>query len=584
MKYLVLLCFALLSAGAFAQTEICNNGLDDDGDGLIDLNDSTDCVCNNAGVSVSSLIPNASFEAYNFLPTGYSQINAATGWIQATSATSDYFNHPSYNWTPAITLGLVPPPDGVGYVGCHIMSGYIEYVGACLSAPMMAGTPYQISFQTAAFSTNGNGGGCNNDVLGNTTIDLVIYGNASCAQMPVATTDCPTSANSSWMELGRVTYVPATSWSTVTISFTPPVNIDVIMLGGPCSSDIPAGYDAAFGVGCYPYFVFDDLVLNESSLFTAISDTGSFCGKDMALLASSQTEPGGWQWYYQGVAINGETAQNFDVSGAGYGPGLYNVVYTDTSGSCVVASIDLTNNVSVTAGYSASEECIGATTSFSSSSTSNDGPLSYQWDFGDSNSSTEQNPAHTYANAGQYNVELVVTTLSGCQDSASSVVTVNALPNVDAGDDLYICGNAKAAFTASGAFDYVWSNDVENGVEFQPVSGTFVVIGTDTNGCVNSDTLNVEVAQDVEIGKVPNVFTPDGDSMNDIYTTDIFKECTSFECTIYNRWGIKLYQTNDVLINWAPGSIEEGVYFATIFYTDCSGKQEKHEQHITIFQ
>ncbi|MGQ3015552.1 MAG: gliding motility-associated C-terminal domain-containing protein, partial [Flavobacteriales bacterium] len=96
--------------------------------------------------------------------------------------------------------------------------------------------------------------------------------------------------------------------------------------------------------------------------------------------------------------------------------------------------------------------------------------------------------------------------------------------------------------------------------------------------------VKIDVAQSVDAGKIPNIFTPDGDSMNDIYTTDQFKECTSFECTIYNRWGVKLYQTNDVLINWAPGSIEDGVYFATIFYTDCNGKQEKHEQHITIFQ
>lgn len=582
MKYLVLLCFALLSAGAFAQTEICNNGLDDDGDGLIDLNDSTDCVCTESGIS---LIPNASFEAYDYLPTGYSQMDAATGWIQATSATSDYFNHPSYNWTPAITLGLVPPPDGAGYVGCHIMTGYIEYVGACLSAPMVAGTPYQISFQTAAFSTNGNGDGCNNNVLGNTTIDLVIYGNASCAQMPVATTDCPTSANSSWMELGRVTYVPATSWSTVTIAFTPPVNIDVIMLGGPCSSDIPAGYDAAFGIGCYPYFVFDDLALNEADLFLNVNESGSFCAQDMMLLGNSSNSSGGtWQWYYEGVAINGETSNSLNVSGVGYGTGVYNVSYIDTSGECLVATVDLSNYISVEADYLVSGLCIGEESNFTASATSNDTPLSYQWNFGDNTTSSNENPAHTYVNTGNYQVQLLVTSASGCQDSISTIVTIHSPPDVYAGEDVFLCEYSVTTFMASGAETYVWNNGAENGIEFAPVSGIYIVTGTDKYGCVNSDSLQVEVLFNAITDKVPNVFTPDGDSMNDIYTTDIFKECTSFECTIYNRWGIKLYQTNDVLINWAPGSIEEGVYFATIFYTDCSGKQEKHEQHITIFQ
>ncbi|MBL0910740.1 MAG: gliding motility-associated C-terminal domain-containing protein [Bacteroidia bacterium] len=584
MKYLVLLCFALFSAGAFAQTEICNNAIDDDGDGLIDLNDSTDCVCNNAGTSVSSLIPNASFEAYDYLPTGFSQMDAATGWTQATQATSDYFNHPSYNWAPAVNLGLVPPPDGVGYVGCHIMSGYIEYVGACLSSPMLAGTNYKISFQTAAFPTDGGGGSCNGDAVGATTIDLVIYGNASCAQMPVMTMDCPILSDPSWVELGRFTYTPGTSWSTVTITFTPTTNINVIMLGGPCSSDIPAGFASAFGQFCYPYFVFDDLVLNESSLFAAVSDSGTFCGEDKTLLASNQTTPGSWQWYYEGVAMNGENGQNLDVIGAGNGPGLYNVVYTDTSGACVVASIEIDNPVTVDAGYSATEECIGKVTTFTASATTNDGPLTYNWDLGDNSASTDENPTHTYANAGQYNVQVVVTTATGCQDSITQTVTVNALPEVDAGEDLYICGNGKVTLSGSGAATYTWDNDVQNGVEFQPAPNTYTVTGTDSNGCVNTDQVKIDVAQSVDAGKIPNIFTPDGDSMNDIYTTDQFKECTSFECTIYNRWGVKLYQTNDVLINWAPGSIEDGVYFATIFYTDCNGKQEKHEQHITIFQ
>ena len=44
MKYKLLLFFLLFSSICIAQ-EICNNGIDDDGDGKIDLNDS-DCICN----------------------------------------------------------------------------------------------------------------------------------------------------------------------------------------------------------------------------------------------------------------------------------------------------------------------------------------------------------------------------------------------------------------------------------------------------------------------------------------------------------------------------------------------------------
>lgn len=81
--------FFIFSIGLHAQ-EICNNGIDDDGDGLIDMNDVSDCNC--APIVIPSMIPNASFEQSNCCPSSFSQVSCATGWSQATNATSDYFN------------------------------------------------------------------------------------------------------------------------------------------------------------------------------------------------------------------------------------------------------------------------------------------------------------------------------------------------------------------------------------------------------------------------------------------------------------------------------------------------------------
>ncbi|MBY0486108.1 MAG: hypothetical protein K2P85_02800, partial [Flavobacteriaceae bacterium] len=78
MKYKFLLFFFFFSLISFSQ-ENCNNGIDDDGDGKIDLNDP-DCICNTS--SITSIIPNPSFEVNTSCPNSFSQLNYATPWIQ----------------------------------------------------------------------------------------------------------------------------------------------------------------------------------------------------------------------------------------------------------------------------------------------------------------------------------------------------------------------------------------------------------------------------------------------------------------------------------------------------------------------
>ncbi|RYE19052.1 MAG: PKD domain-containing protein, partial [Sphingobacteriales bacterium] len=46
------------------------------------------------------------------------------------------------------------------------------------------------------------------------------------------------------------------------------------------------------------------------------------------------------------------------------------------------------------------------------------GPLSYSWNFGDGNSAAEANPSHTYTGAGNYSVQLIVTSADGCRDTS----------------------------------------------------------------------------------------------------------------------------------------------------------------------
>jgi gliding motility-associated-like protein len=78
--------------------------------------------------------------------------------------------------------------------------------------------------------------------------------------------------------------------------------------------------------------------------------------------------------------------------------------------------------------------CIGQTIVFNSAtSQGGEGVINtWTWDFGDSTTSTDQNPTHTYTNSGSYTVKLTVATVGGCvSDTLTKTLIVNPVPVAD---------------------------------------------------------------------------------------------------------------------------------------------------------
>jgi PKD repeat protein len=71
-------------------------------------------------------------------------------------------------------------------------------------------------------------------------------------------------------------------------------------------------------------------------------------------------------------------------------------------------------------------------------------PLSYDWDFGDGNSSTEANPAHLYGVNGTYVASLVVFDASGLSSSSSVTIVVNDISQI-----IYVSGITITKSTSS---------------------------------------------------------------------------------------------------------------------------------------
>jgi len=92
------------------------------------------------------------------------------------------------------------------------------------------------------------------------------------------------------------------------------------------------------------------------------------------------------------------------------------------------------------------------------------------------------------------------TDTNGCKASDTIKVIVNPLPIVNAGPDKTVCGSNRVILNASGALDYSWSpagglscTACASPSSLPIVNTTYIVTGTDANGCINTDTVLVKV-------------------------------------------------------------------------------------------
>lgn len=324
----VILCLLLLCTAFTNGQEICDNAIDDNGNGLIDLNDTTaSCAC---VPQAPSLIPNPSFEERNCCPSSFSQMNCANEWVQASSATADYMNTCGMIFGAATSAGLVPFPDGNAIAGFISSIGYQEYIGACLTTPMLADSSYSLQMSIASTPITGYGLECNGGVISYTASDIVIYGSTDCNNLPFAGDSCPPAPQ--WFVLDSTLYTPVNSWGTISFTFTPSVNINAIIIGSPCN--LPQSY---VGTSCYPYFYLDNLALNQTQLVNTITQTGSWCANTTVL--TGNTIPGAtYQWYLEGVALVGETSVTLNVSGNNLPVGEYSLS-TTVGGNCTYTSV-----------------------------------------------------------------------------------------------------------------------------------------------------------------------------------------------------------------------------------------------------
>ncbi len=111
----------------------------------------------------------------------------------------------------------------------------------------------------------------------------------------------------------------------------------------------------------------------------------------------------------------------------------------------------------------------------------------------------------------------MATGLNNCANQDEVTVTVVALPDVNAGDDVTICSGEQVTLAATGATAYQWTGGIANGTAFAPgTSATYTVTGTTANGCAGTDQVTVyvnatpeaiaSIVDDVTLTATPGVY------------------------------------------------------------------------------
>jgi gliding motility-associated-like protein len=133
--------------------------------------------------------------------------------------------------------------------------------------------------------------------------------------------------------------------------------------------------------------------------------------------------------------------------------------------------------------------------------------IQWNWNFGNGNSSTLQNPpTQLYNVAGAYPISLIVSNSTGCKDTVNTTVRAFAIPKIDAGVDTTVCRGKSISIRAVGAASYSWTpttglscSTCANPMASPDSITQYTVRGLTPAGCTSTDTVIVNVQQPLNI-------------------------------------------------------------------------------------
>ncbi|MFZ5555072.1 MAG: choice-of-anchor L domain-containing protein [Bacteroidota bacterium] len=212
-------------------------------------------------------------------------------------------------------------------------------------------------------------------------------------------------------------------------------------------------------------------------------------------------------------------------------------------------------------------------------------PYSYLWSNADTDTTTTVSPNVT--------TTYTFTVTDNCGMDSTVNVTVNVpVYNLQiAAPDVTGCMEEPIMLTSvvsggAGGYVYAWTGsgtitvNQANGSATVPdaLTGIYVVGVIDQCGNTDSDTANV-VMNPCEI-TIPNVFSPNGDGINDVFYIDNLEYHPNSILIVYNRWGQIVFESSSYLNNWNGDGVSDGVYYYILKKTDPDAQE--YNGNVTI--
>ena len=236
-----------------------------------------------------------------------------------------------------------------------------------------------------------------------------------------------------------------------------------------------------------------------------VTNDGPYCVGETIHLSVNSQDGASYSWTGpNGYSSNQQnpTRPNCTLNMAG--------IYTCTTTIGTQSTSDTTNVVIYpmpNANFTFTTVCQGEATQFTNTSTTNPAGQqisSYQWNFGDGQTSTQQSPSHTYPNAGTFTVTLTVSTGGHCTSTKTQTVTVQTQPVANAGPDQTIPYGSVAQLNGSGGagtFNYQWdpanmvvNPNAQNTQTVQLTQDQTYTLTVTNGSCTSTDEVTIHIS------------------------------------------------------------------------------------------